>query len=101
MYLSSTVTADGHTSTAIKAHAQRVMCHALKFIAFVEKNNDLPFWGCEESFYQCSFVIFLYGIHIIVLKRLDRFLPDTFDITASVAQPVSEAVSVARSTEKS
>ena len=43
VYLGSTFTADGSTSTAIKAHAQRVMCHALKFIAFVDKNNDVPF----------------------------------------------------------
>ncbi|MPD05024.1 hypothetical protein E2C01_100743 [Portunus trituberculatus] len=44
VYLGSAVTADGSTSAAVKAHAQRTMCHALKFIAFVEKNNDVPFW---------------------------------------------------------
>ena len=36
--------ADGSTRTAINLHAQSKMCHALKFISLISKNNDVPFY---------------------------------------------------------
>ncbi len=43
-YLGSPFTADGSTTTAIKLHAQNKMCHALKFVSFINKNNAVPFY---------------------------------------------------------
>ena len=43
IYLGSPFTSDGSISTAIKAHARLKMCHALKCVSFVSKNNDIPF----------------------------------------------------------
>lgn len=61
VYLGSTITADGSTSTTIKAHAQRVMCQALKFIAFVDKNNDVPFWVKKKVFNSALMSSIVYG----------------------------------------
>ena len=43
IYLGSPFTDDGSPSTAIKIHASNKLCHALKFISFKDKNNDVPF----------------------------------------------------------
>ncbi len=43
VYLGSPFTADGSATSAISAHAQSKMCHTLKFVSFVNKNNDIPF----------------------------------------------------------
>ncbi len=44
MYLGSPFTADGSTSSAIKVHVHQKMCQVLKFVSFVTKNNDVPFY---------------------------------------------------------
>ena len=61
VYLGSVITADGSSSTAIKAHAQRVMCQVLKFVTFVEKNNDVPFWIKKKVFTCALMSSILYG----------------------------------------
>ena len=43
IYLGSPFTDDGSPSTAIKRHAVSKMCHTLKFISFINRNNDVPF----------------------------------------------------------
>ena len=43
IYLGSPFTADACLSTIIKTHVQEKMPHFNKFIAFINKNNDLPF----------------------------------------------------------
>ena len=42
IYLGCPFTDDGSSSTAVKLHANK-MCHVLKFISFVNRNNDIPF----------------------------------------------------------
>ena len=43
VYLGSPFTVDGSATSAIRVQAQNKMCHTLKFISFIEKNNDIPF----------------------------------------------------------
>ena len=43
MYLGSPFTNDGSPSTAVKLHANKKKCHVLKFVSFINKNNDIPF----------------------------------------------------------
>lgn len=42
-YLGSSFTSDGSVSSAVKAHSAAKLCHVLKYVSFVTKNNDLPF----------------------------------------------------------
>ncbi len=30
-------------SSAVKLHAKNILCHVLKFVSFLQKNNDIPF----------------------------------------------------------
>ena len=43
LYLGSPFIADRSTTTIIRVHASNKMCHTLKFISFINKNNDIPF----------------------------------------------------------
>lgn len=43
VYLGSPFTSDGRVSSAVKAHASAKMPHVLKFVSFINKNNDIPF----------------------------------------------------------
>ncbi|KAG0710657.1 hypothetical protein GWK47_022359 [Chionoecetes opilio] len=61
IYLGSPFAADGSTSTAIKLHAQSKMCHALKFISFISKNNDIPFFVKCKVFQAAFMSTILYG----------------------------------------
>ncbi len=49
-YLSSPSTNDGSVSSAVKAHSAAKLCHVLKYVSFVTKNNDLPFLVKLKSF---------------------------------------------------
>ncbi len=42
-FLSSVFTTDGSVSSAVIAHANAKMSHALKFVSFINKNNSVPF----------------------------------------------------------
>ena len=61
IYLGSPFTDDGSPSTAIKIHASNKMCHALKFISFVNKNNDVPFVVKKKIFDAALMSAMLYG----------------------------------------
>ena len=61
MYLGSPFTDDGSPSTAIKIHANTKMCHALKFISFINKNNDVPFMIKKKIFDAALMSAVLYG----------------------------------------
>ena len=61
IYLGSPFTDDGSPSTAIKVHANNKMCHALKFISFVNKNNDIPFTIKKKVFDAALMTTMLYG----------------------------------------
>ena len=53
IYLGSPFTSDGSISSAIKIHAQEKLAHFHKFIAFLDKNYELPFAIKERVFDAC------------------------------------------------
>ena len=61
IYLGSPFTEDGSPSTAIKIHANNKMCHVLKFIYFVNRNNDVPFMIKNKIFDAALMSTILYG----------------------------------------
>ena len=52
---------DGSASTAIKLHAQSKLCHALKFVSFINKNNDIPFYVKCKVFQAAFMSTILYA----------------------------------------
>lgn len=60
-YLGSPFSADGSITTSIKLHAQNKMCHALKFVSFINKNNDVPFHVKIKVFQAAFMSTILYG----------------------------------------
>ena len=61
IYLGSPFTDDGSPSTAIRLHADNKMCHTLKFISFVNRNNDVPFIVKKKIFDAAVTSSMLYG----------------------------------------
>ena len=61
VYLGSIFTSDGSTSSAIAAHARTKMCHVLKFISFLKKNRDIPFYVKRRVFDAALMSSILYG----------------------------------------
>ena len=61
IYLESPFTNDGSVSSAVKAHALIKMPHVLKFVAFVKKNNDIPFMVKKRVFDAALTSSLLYG----------------------------------------
>ncbi|XP_063888609.1 uncharacterized protein LOC135115608 [Scylla paramamosain] len=63
IYLGSPFTDDGSPSTTstIKLHANMKMCHTLKFISFINKNNDVPFIAKKKIFDAPLMSSLLYG----------------------------------------
>ena len=61
IYLGSPFTADDLVSSVIKAHAHERMAHFHKFIAFIEKNSDIPFVIKKRVFDACLISAILYG----------------------------------------
>ena len=61
IYLGSPFTDDANPSTSIKAHAKLKICHALKFISFINKNNDIPFSIKKKVFDAAMMSAMLYG----------------------------------------
>ena len=61
IYLGSPFTDDGSPSSAIKMHATIKMCHTLKFISFINKNNDIPFVVKKKIFDAALMSTLLYG----------------------------------------
>ena len=60
-YLGSVFTSDGSISSSIVAHAQTKMCHILKFVSFVKKNVDTPFYIKRRLFEAALMSTVLYG----------------------------------------
>ena len=61
IYLGSPFTDDGSATTAIKIHASSKMCHTLKYVSFVGKNNDVPFIVKRKVFDAALMSTLLYG----------------------------------------
>ena len=60
-YLGSSFTNDGSVSSAVKAHSTAKLCHVLKYVSFVTKNNDLPFIVKRRVFEAALMSAVLYG----------------------------------------
>ncbi len=61
IYLGSPFTCDGSVSSAVKLHARNKLCHVLKFVSFVRKNNDIPFIVKRRVFDAALLSSLLYG----------------------------------------
>ena len=61
IYLGSPFTSDGKPSSAIKEHASSKTSQALKFVSFVQQNNDVPFYVKLRVFHACIMSSLLYG----------------------------------------
>ena len=61
IYLGSAFTSDGRPSSAVKAHAMGRMCQVLKFVSFLKKNNDFPFYAKRKVFDACLMSSLVYG----------------------------------------
>ena len=60
-YLGCMFVADGKTSSAVAADAVARTCQAMKFLSFVDKNNDAPFYVKMRVFDACIMSSLLYG----------------------------------------
>ena len=60
-YLGSPFTCDGSVTSAVKEHARSKLCHVLKFVSFVKKNNDVPFIVKRRVFDAALMSSLLYG----------------------------------------
>lgn len=60
-FLGSPFTSDGCTSSAVRAHAKANLCHALKYVSFVTKNNYFLFIIKKLILVVCLMSALLYG----------------------------------------
>ena len=61
IYLGSPFTADCSVSSAVKAHAMVKMPHVLKYVNFIKKNNDIPFYVKRRIFDAALMSSLIYG----------------------------------------
>ena len=61
IYHGSPFTSDACVSSVVKGHVKRKMCHALKYVSFVNKNNDIPFVVKRRVFEAALMSSLLYG----------------------------------------
>lgn len=61
LYLGSPFTSDGLVTSAVKEHAKRKLCHVMKFVSFIKKNNDIPFIVKRRVFDAVLMSSLLYG----------------------------------------
>lgn len=60
-YLGSPFTSDGSVSSALGVHARTKLSHVVKFVAFIKKNNDVPFVVKRRVFDAALMSALLYG----------------------------------------
>ena len=61
VYLGSPFTADGSVSSVISVHATAKIPHVLKFVSFIKKNNDIPFFVKRRVCDAALMSALLYG----------------------------------------
>ena len=59
--LGSPFTGHGSVSSAVKLHTKSKLCHVLKFISFLKKNNDIPFIVKRRVFDAVLLSSLVYG----------------------------------------
>ena len=52
---------DGYVSSTVQEHAKKKLCHVLKFVSFVKRNNDVPFIIKRRVFDAALTSSLLYG----------------------------------------
>lgn len=62
VYLGSPFTADGSVSSSVRVHADVKRPHVIKFVSFLNKNNDIPFRIEKKRVFEaCLMSTILYG----------------------------------------
>ncbi len=61
VYLGFIFTSDGSVSSAVKAHANAKIPHVLKFVSFINKNNDVPSFVKKRVFDAALLSSLIYG----------------------------------------
>ncbi len=74
IYLGSPFTSDGSTSSAVKVHADLKMPHVLKFISFISKNIDVPFYVKKKVFEAALMSTLVYGCESWVAADLKQMV---------------------------
>ncbi|MPC28843.1 hypothetical protein E2C01_022054 [Portunus trituberculatus] len=61
VYRGSPFMCDGSVSIAVKLRAQSKLSHVLKFVSFIQKNNDVPFFVKRRLFDAALMSTLLHG----------------------------------------
>ena len=61
VYLGSPFTSDGSVSSSVSVHAKNKLCHVLKYVSFLTKNNDVPFIVKRRVFDAALMSSLMYG----------------------------------------
>ena len=61
VYLGSPFTSDGSVTSSVKVHAKNKLCHVLKYVSFLRKNNDVPYIVKKRVFDAALMTSVLYG----------------------------------------
>ena len=61
VYLGATFTQDGRLQSTLDKHCKEKQCHLWKFIAFISKNVDFPFWVKRKVFESAFLPAVLYS----------------------------------------
>ena len=61
LYLGTFISDDGNYKTVLNLHMENKRKHVLKYVAFVDKNSDLPFCMKKKVAESCIFSSILYG----------------------------------------
>ncbi len=91
VYLGSPFTADGSVTSCVRAHATAEIPHVLKFVSFLKKNNDIPFYVKRRVFDAALASALLYGCE-------SWLTADLTPITSLYNRCLKELLGVRRST---
>ena len=72
IYLGSPFTSDGSVTSSVKLHAKNKLCHVLKFISFLKKNNDIPFIVKRRVFDAALLSSLVYGCESWVCADINQ-----------------------------
>ena len=69
-YLGCIFTEDGLPESSVKQHLKSKQSHSLKFISFLSKNFDFPFWVKRKVLDSALFSTILYGCEVWLGNRI-------------------------------
>ena len=91
VYLGSPFTADGSVSSVVREHAMSKIPHVLKFVSFMKKNSDIPFFVKRRVLDAALMSALLYGCE-------SWLTADLKPITSLYNRCIKELLCVRRST---